>query len=128
MAGKVLDANILIDLFRRDEKTVEHIKTISRVYVPAIVLGELYYGACMSDKMKRRMSEVERLATKVITLDITRETTALYGEIRAKLKRNGKKIPENDIWIAALCIQHDLPLVTNDIHFDEVENLITEKP
>lgn len=124
----MLDSNVLIDLFRRDEKTVEHIKSIPRVYVPTIVLGELYYGACMSDRMKRRISEIERLATKVIPLDITRETTALYGEIKAKLKRNGKKIPENDIWIAALCIQHELPLLTNDNHFDEVENLITEKP
>ena len=128
MDGKVLDSNILIDLFRKDIKTVEQIKAMPRVYIPVIVLGELYYGACMSDRMKRRISEIERLATKVITLDITKETTALYGEIKAKLKRRGKKIPENDIWIAALCIQHDLPLLTNDIHFDEVENLVTEKP
>jgi len=124
----VLDSNVLIDLFRRDEKIIEQVKAMPRVFIPAIVLGELYYGACLSDRMKRRISEMERLATKVIVLDITRETTARYGEIKAKLKRNGKKIPENDIWIAALCIQHELPLLTNDIHFDEVDNLVTEKP
>jgi len=128
MDGKVLDSNILIDLFRRDEKTVETVKALPRVYVPTIVLGELYYAACMSDRMKRRLSEIDRLANKIITLDITRETTVQYGEIKAKLKKNGKKIPEGDIWIAALCIQHDLPLLTNDIHFDEVEHLVTEKP
>jgi|SRR5690554_4803838 len=128
MGGKVLDSNVLIDLFRRDEKIIEQVKAMPRVFIPAIVLGELYYGACLSDRMKRRISEMERLATKVIVLDITRETTARYGEIKAKLKRNGKKIPENDIWIAALCIQHELPLLTNDIHFDEVDNLVTEKP
>jgi tRNA(fMet)-specific endonuclease VapC len=40
-----------------------------------------------------------------------------------QLKRHGKPIPENDLWIAAICVEHDLPLATVDSHFDYVEGL-----
>ena len=53
-------------------------------------------------------------------LDITEPTTHSYAEIVLELKRKGKPIPTNDIWIAALCRQHSLPLLSRDRHFDLV--------
>ncbi|MXZ01781.1 type II toxin-antitoxin system VapC family toxin [Candidatus Poribacteria bacterium] len=47
--------------------------------------------------------------------------------IKERLRRRGRPIPNNDIWIAAIALQHDLVLVTRDAHFDEVESLQTER-
>jgi tRNA(fMet)-specific endonuclease VapC len=52
-----------------------------------------------------------------------RATADVYGEICFALRRKGKPIPENDIWIAALTLQHGRPLLTRDAHFREVEGL-----
>ena len=51
------------------------------------------------------------------------KTAQVYGEVKAGLSRIGKSIPENDVWIAAVARQHDLPLVTRDGHFDHVQDL-----
>lgn len=91
MAGKILDSNIIIDLFRKDELTIEKIRNVSPVYIPVIVLGELYYGANLSSQVKKRKLEVDGLSTKVILLDCTKETAAIYGELKAQLKKKGKK-------------------------------------
>jgi tRNA(fMet)-specific endonuclease VapC len=53
------------------------------------------------------------------------ETAQQYGEVKNKLRLKGRPLPENDIWIAALALQHDLILVTHDAHFQEVESLRT---
>ena len=50
-------------------------------------------------------------------------TAAVYARLRLGLKEKGKPIPENDLWIAALCVEHQVPLVTLDGHFDSVEEL-----
>lgn len=50
-------------------------------------------------------------------------TARQYGEIKNKLRKKGRPLPENDIWIAALALQYDLILVTRDQHFDEIDNL-----
>jgi tRNA(fMet)-specific endonuclease VapC len=47
--------------------------------------------------------------------------------IKASLRRKGKPIPENDIWIAAIALQHDLIGATRNIHFNEVDGLSTER-
>ena len=54
------------------------------------------------------------------------ETAQWYGIIKDQLRRKGRPIPDNDIWIAAIAMQYDLILVTRDSHFDEVESLQTE--
>jgi tRNA(fMet)-specific endonuclease VapC len=51
------------------------------------------------------------------------ETAVWYADVRMKLKRIGKPIPENDIWIAGICRQFDLTLATSDAHFDLVDGL-----
>jgi tRNA(fMet)-specific endonuclease VapC len=80
----------------------------------------------LSNQLERRISEVEGLSKKVILLDCTEETASIYGKVKSKLKNRGTKIPENDIWIASIAIQHQLTLLTNDKHFDYVEGLSVE--
>ena len=51
------------------------------------------------------------------------DTARRYGEIKNALRMRGRPLPENDIWIAAIVLQHDLTLVTRDEHFNEIESL-----
>jgi predicted nucleic acid-binding protein len=59
----------------------------------------------------------------VTVLDVDEETTHHYAAMGWELKRSGKPIPANDLWIAALCRQHSLPLISRDRHFDVVRGL-----
>ena len=128
MSGNyLLDSNIIIDLFRGDIATIEKLQKVKKVYVPVIVLGELYYGANKSNRTKQRTLEVESLERKVIILDCTNKTAKLYGEIKDQLRQKGAMIPENDIWIAAISKENKIKLATRDNHFDRVEGLDIEK-
>ena len=127
MSGKyLLDSNIIIDIFRGQSGTINKIKEIEIIYIPVIVLGELYYGANKSNQTLKRILEVEELEKKVIILDITKSTAKIYGEIKDQLRSKGKLIPENDIWIAAIAKEHGLPLLTRDGHFKKVDGITIE--
>ena len=123
----LLDSNIIIDIFRGDKKAISRIKRLYVVYVPVIVIGELYYGANKSDQTPKRKLEVEQLEEMVTVLNITRSTARIYGEIKDKLRAKGRPIPENDIWIAAISLEHQLTLLTKDKHFENVEDLVIEE-
>ncbi len=64
-----------------------------------------------------------KLEKLVTVLGVSRSTCEIYSLIKRDLKRKGKPIPENDIWIAAITIENQCQLVTRDKHFDEVERL-----
>ena len=91
--------------------------------LPVPVIGELRYGALNSRRSAENLVEVERLVSRCRVLDITVATAAVYARLRLGLKEKGRPIPENDLWIAALCVEHQMPLVTFDGHFDEIEEL-----
>ena len=54
------------------------------------------------------------------------EAARFYGAVKQELKKKGKPIPENDIWIAALAKEHQMILVTQDQDFNFIENLARE--
>jgi tRNA(fMet)-specific endonuclease VapC len=55
---------------------------------------------------------------------ITTVTAEVYARLRLRLREKGQPIPENDLWIAAICVEHQLPLATLDGHFEAVESLV----
>ena len=64
------------------------------------------------------------LARETVTiLFASRETTEQYARLFVQLKRAGTPVPDNDLWIAAVAIEHDLALVTRDRHFDKLPQL-----
>lgn len=123
----LLDSNIIIDLFRGDQKTIDWIKGINEVILPVIVIGELYFGAQKSNHTQRRLQEIERLEEIATILDITKSTARIYSEIKDQLRVKGLPIPENDIWIAAIAKEHNLVLHTKDKHFENVDGISIEK-
>jgi len=124
MNGKyLLDTNIVIRLFAGDEVVLSWIKEVNEIYIPSIVLGELFYGAQKSANVESNNSKIAELASQSYILPCDDETAKHYGEIKNNLRKKGKPIPENDIWIAAITKQHSLCLVTSDTHFKEVDGI-----
>ena len=128
MNGKfLLDTPIVIALFAGDSSVREKLSRNPEVFVPSIVLGELYYGARKSAKMKANLERIDEFAEKSIVLACNAETSRQYGKIKQGLNAKGRPIPENDIWIAAVASQYGLTVVSRDDHFHEVDELIYEK-
>lgn len=122
--GKVsLDTNVLIRLFNGDESIAERIDAADDVAISVVVLGELLYGARYSARPDEKLAEIARFVTSHNVLNCDRGTAEIYGIVKAKLRRLGKPIPENDVWIAAHALQFGVPLVTDDAHFGVVDGL-----
>jgi tRNA(fMet)-specific endonuclease VapC len=124
----LLDTSIVIGLLGNDASIVRKIKSFKRsIYIPSIVLGELFYGVERSTKKEENRERVESLAETSKILDCDLATARTYGMIKSALKLRGTPIPENDIWISALAVQYNLVLITRDKHFDNVEMLTVDK-
>lgn len=124
MSGKVLlDTNIVIALFGQDDVVLNHLQGAIEVFVPVITVGELYYGAYRSGRSTENVQRVQEFAAANTVLVCDDQTSSVYGHVKNKLRQKGTPIPENDIWIAALALQHSLVLATRDTHFNVVEGL-----
>jgi tRNA(fMet)-specific endonuclease VapC len=127
MSGRyLLDTNIVIALFADEAAVTSRLEDADEVLVPAIVLGELYYGACKSGRVEENMARIDDLAARNVVLACDAHTARRYGEVKDGLRQKGRPIPESDIWIAAMALQHDLVLAARDAHFREVAGLNVE--
>ena len=122
----ILDTNALSAFVDGEPEVGAVLASQRRAAIPVIVLGEFRYG--ILDSRHRKIYE-EWLHANLRHFDllaITAETTTPYAALRAALKRTGRPIPANDAWIAALAIQHRMPILSRDEHFDalaEVERI-----
>lgn len=124
MSGRfLLDTNIVIAIFAKDLSVTDHLAEAMEVFVPSIVLGELFYGARKSNQADANIFRIEEFAADTIILACDAATGREYGRIKNDLRIRGRPIPENDIWIAAIAMQHGLTVVSRDSHFNEVSNL-----
>jgi predicted nucleic acid-binding protein len=114
----ILDTNALSAAADNDPAVIAILAGADQVAIPVIVLGEYRYGIAQSRNRASYESWLAGLLQDCFVLDITEPTTQHYAEITLELKRKGKPIPTNDLWIAALCRQHSLPLLSRDRHFD----------
>lgn len=124
MSGKVaIDTNIAIKLLNGDEAIDRCLSEYSEICLPVIVVGELLFGALNSKHAEQNLARHKKLIQKINILEISESTANTYAKTRLILKKKGKPIPENDLWIASLCIEHKLPLISDDGHFKEVDHL-----
>ena len=124
-----LDTNRITDLFRGDEELAEQLGLCDEVWIPLIVLGEVKAGFQGGTQQRRNEILLRRLLAKS-TVDVLlpdRETAEHYGRLFVQLKRAGTPIPDNDLWIGALVLQHNLVLATRDSHFDRIPQLMTAR-
>lgn len=119
----ILDTNALSAVADGDASLEPFLRRPSELSLPVIVLGEYRYGIWQSRERKHYEQWLTESLPNYKILDIDEETTVHYASLRAEMKRAGTPIPTNDVWIAALCRQHTLPLLSRDKHFDSVGGL-----
>ena len=119
----ILDTNALSAVADGEDSAIELVARVERLAVPVIVLGEYRLGIAQSHQKASYESWLRQWIAAVLVLDIDEETTRSYAAIGLELKKTGRPIPVNDLWVAALCRQHSLPLLSRDRHFDLVSGL-----
>ena len=119
----ILDTNALSAAAEHDPSAMDIVARADRLAVPVIVLGEYRLGIAQSRYRASYETRLRKWSSSVTVMEIDDETTHSYAIIGLELKKKGKPIPTNDLWIAALCRQHSLPLLSRDRHFDLVSGL-----
>lgn len=124
MAGRyLLDTNVLIAFLQGESGVAESVNAADEIYMSCIAVGELRYGARKSGRMAENLARVEALVSDVVVLGCDVETARQYGDIKSRLHTRGRPIPDNDVWIAATSVQHELVLVTRDARFRDIPEL-----
>ena len=119
----ILDTNGLSALAEGEPALEPLLRKAAQIAIPVIVLGEYRYGIAHSRERKHYEEWLTIYLSKFRILAVDEETTISYRDVRTELKRAGTPIPSNDVWIAALCRQHRLPLLSRDRHFDVVPGI-----
>ena len=120
----IIDTNALSAFVEGDAGVGDILRTQRRPAIPVIVLGEFRYGIAGSRHRKIYEDWLDTNLKQFDLLAITPETTVPYALLRASLKKSGRPIPANDAWIAALALQHRLPILSRDVHFDALADVL----
>ena len=124
MNGNLLDTNVVINYIKGIDSAKNVISELGNIScVCAITLGELMFGANKSKLSEFNKNKYLSFCKFVGIIEITDEIAQYYGSIKNQLSAEGKLIPENDIWIAAVAISKNLTLVSYDNHFQNVAGL-----
>ena len=121
-----LDTNRLTDLFQGDSELADRLGECDEVWLPLMVLAEIkagFYGGSQQHRNELLLQSFLAKPTVGIMLP-ARETAEHYARLFVQLKRAGMPIPDNDLWIAALALEHDLQLITRDHHFKSIPQLL----
>lgn len=117
-----LDANRYVDLCRNVTEIVELVRCAEHVALPLVVIAELRAGFRLGSRSEENERSLHRLLQEprvaILVPDLT--TTHVYADLFSDLRRRGTPIPTNDLWIAALVIQHGFALATRDAHFERI--------
>jgi tRNA(fMet)-specific endonuclease VapC len=119
----LLDTNIIIALLEGDDAVLSNLDQAAEVFIPAVALGELFFGAAKSGRPSENTSKLERFAADRAIVPSDLNVAREYGRLKQGLKERGRPLPDNDIWIAAAATYHGTVLVTRDRHFQEIEHL-----
>lgn len=120
-----LDTNRYVDFCRGDTEAVAVVQRAHQLFVPFIVLGELRAGFLCGSRNRQNERTLTRFlnSRRVTVLHSDEQTPFHYARLFLQLREQGTPIPTNDIWIAALVVQHDLTLFARDKHFDHLSQL-----
>jgi tRNA(fMet)-specific endonuclease VapC len=119
----ILDTNGLSAVAEGESAIEPILNKAAQIAIPVIVLGEYRYGISHSRNRKHYEQWLAEYLPTFRILDVDEGTTLSYSAVRTELKRAGTPIPSNDVWIAALCRQHSLPLLSRNRHFDAVAGI-----
>jgi len=122
----VLDTNVYSDYAEGLPDAVDFIATYGEhIYLPSVVMGELNFGFIKGSRQRfndRKLQQfIGRLRVEIINVDA--DVARKYATIYLSLQKKGAKIPINDVWIAASCMEVGGTLLTRDKHFEDVEQI-----
>lgn len=125
MKPLALDTNAYAAFKQGDEGVVAALRAADDLILPVAVLGELLAGFAAGNREAKNRGELAQFlrAPRVRVAPITEATADNYALIFAALRRKGKPIPSNDLWIAASALEHGAALLTLDKHFAVVDTL-----
>ena len=121
-----LDTNRLTDLLRGDTELADFLGTCEEVWIPLFLLAEIKAGFHGGNQRHGNEIALQRFLAKK-TVDVLlpgRETAEQWARLFVQLRRAGTPIPDADLWIAALALEHDLALITRDRHFEKIPQLL----
>jgi tRNA(fMet)-specific endonuclease VapC len=119
----ILDTNALSAFVDGDAGLRKRIEHEFQLALPVIVLGEYLFGIRESRRRSRYQAWLDANLAVFLVLPVGVETSERYAELRSELKADGRPIPSNDVWIAALAREHGYGLVSRDQHFQAVRGL-----
>ena len=119
----ILDTNGLSRFAEGEPALKAILGKAAQIAIPVIVLGEYQYGISQSRDRKRYEQWLSEYLPAFRVLNVDEGTTLPYVDVRRELRKAGTPIPSNDVWIAALCRQHAMPLISRDRHFDLVPGI-----
>ena len=119
----IFDTSALSAYADGDAVVIERAQRAAVIAIPVIVLGEYLFGIAQSRQSVGYKRWIDGFLTASRTLAVDTETAGIYAQVRLELKSGGRPIPSNDLWIAALCRQYNLPLLSRNRHFDIVKGL-----
>lgn len=126
----VLDSNIYSDYAEGLPDAVDMIATHGEyIFIPSIVLGELSYGFMKGRRQQFNERKLRQIINrlKIEVIDVNMDVARRYAVIYLSLEKKGAKIPINDVWIAACCMEAGGTLLTRDNHFklvDQIESVV----
>lgn len=120
----LLDTSVVIPFRANDPDILREMAAAESIFVPIVVIGELLFGALKSSRPEENRQWVDTFLSRIVLLDCDVDTARFYSELRNALRIAGRPIPENDLWIAAVAVQHGLTLATRDKHLASVPGLL----
>jgi len=122
----VLDTNIYVDFAMGRPDVVDLLAIQStEILLPAIVMGELFYGFMKGSRTRYNEEKFHHFVTtlEISIIRVNEEVARKYAVIFSTLTNNGTRIPINDVWIAACCMSVGGTLLTRDRHFQQVAQI-----
>ena len=121
-----LDTNAYSDFMRGVPEIKKSVWAAVKIYLPYVVLAELRGAFLAGSKRQQNETMLDEFlkARKVCVLYPDEGTVQHYAETYGELKSKGRMIPNNDLWVAAIVIQHRLTLCSRDSHFDHLPQIM----
>ncbi len=122
----VLDTNVYCDFAEGLPDTVDAIATYGQfIFIPSVVLGELFFGFMKGSRQQFNEKKLRQVVSrlKIDIIDLNTDVARKYAMIYLSLQKKGVKIPINDVWIAACCMEVGGTLLTRDKHFESIDQI-----
>ena len=126
MNGILVDTNIYSEAMRGNAEVVAALRRVPHIGFSSISVGELLSGFKAGNRERKNRQELSAFlhSPRVMLYTVDENTAEQYSSVHYRLRKQGTPIPTNDIWIAAVALQHGLPIYTMDKHFRQVDGLI----